>query len=61
MIADAYQSQEDFTEKLLKMGRWRLETNFSIYPILTDFSMKKSYKIPISLRKHALKYISEAI
>ena len=43
------------------MGRWRLETNFSICPILTDFSMIKSYKIPISLRKHALKYILEAI
>ena len=61
MIADAYQSNEGFTEKLPKMGRWRLDTNFSIRPILTDFSMIKSYKIPISLRKHALKYISEAI
>ena len=61
MIADAYQSQEGFTEKLLNVGRWRLETNFSICPILTDFSMIKSYKIPISLRKHALEYILEAI
>ena len=49
------------TKNWLQMGRWRFQTNFSILSMLTDFSMVKYYKIPISLRKHALIYLIEAL